>query len=205
VRTSQPVSPPGRPTNAAASTETGLGGVSTVFDSSSALVASRTEDNPSTVWIWDTSVGELRAVLIFHSSVTLTRWHPSIHELLLVTCQDEKETVIFAWDPLSAGPNLVDYQRHLSCRRRGGNSEKINASWVNLAPAGALLLLVGDGCSLLVSMSDSDAPQPPWQDANLTIGASSHTSIEDSILEIASIDDDASEMDDTFSFKRTPR
>jgi len=197
----QPISPPGRPTRSGVSSELALGGVSAAFDSSSALVATRMEDNPSTVWIWDTSAAELRAVLIFHCSVASVRWHPSMHELLLVSCQDDKETLVFVWDPLSAGPNFVDCAQHLLCRQQSSNPDKIHASWVDLAPEDTILMLISNGRSLLVSTSDSDNSHLAWHDSNLSVGAST----EDLVLETAGTDDDASEMDDTFSFKRTPR
>ncbi|KAF4124115.1 WD40 domain protein, partial [Geosmithia morbida] len=66
-----------------ATSMTSTGCSTMAFDASSNLLATKLDDSPTTLWIWDLSAGELRAVLLFYHPLEFT-WHPFIQELLLV-------------------------------------------------------------------------------------------------------------------------
>ncbi|SPQ22916.1 feea8331-9061-4009-9841-2c69a36f6042 [Thermothielavioides terrestris] len=130
LRATQLISPAPAPRDQA---EQGLGCASILFDPSSALVATRLDDSPGTVWIWDVQVSELRAVLLFHGNVASLSWHPHIAETLLVRCEgDHYNGLVFVWDPLSEGPRSVDFGQHCPGTGFGGRREE---SPLELVPA----------------------------------------------------------------------
>lgn len=181
-----------------------------LFDSSSSLLAVKVEDCPSTVWIWDLSATELRAVLIFSSDVASLRWHSSIPEMLLVTCDgSDYHGVVFTWDPLSCGPRPIHCAQHFP---DGRVASKWRASWLDSA-GGPGVILVGDSIRyLLVALSEAEDSHPPWGDAQPS--PSVGTAASDKLLGRVShldtgfadgLDDDtATQIEDTFSFKKMP-
>lgn len=176
------------------------------FDSSSSLLATKVEDSPSTVWVWDLSATELRAVLLFSSDVTSFRWHSTIPELLLVTCQGgDHNGVIFIWDPLSSGPKSLDCAEQFP----GGTiAAKWQASWVDSADDVGMVLVGDNDRYLLVSLADPEVSPHPWGGLHQSGSAAgaSEDRLQDRTAEfLNSIDDDAScEIEDTFHFKKTP-
>ncbi|CAJ2506160.1 Uu.00g002900.m01.CDS01 [Anthostomella pinea] len=111
VRATQAVSPPAASSNNMQDVRSGCNLAK--FDSSSTLLATRLEEAPSTIWIWDVPTAELRAVIMYHSSVSKVEWHPDQPELLLMRCEgDNYGGVLFVWDPLSGGPRSIDFARH---------------------------------------------------------------------------------------------
>ena len=209
VRASQTVYPPTRPSNNT-TPEPKSGCAAAVFDSSSTLLAVKLEDSPSTIWIWDVLVAELRGVLIFHATVSSFSWHPYIRESLLVTCEeDDYRGLAFVWDPLSSGPQSLDFSEHLPDRKPVGKCE---TAWLRLGDTTATIFFSDAAHQLLGSQSDGDT-QMPWEGDENTSGQSVVLDFE-SPLEIPAaelgrvgpalaLDEDLSEMDDTFSFKRT--
>ncbi|KAM5351575.1 hypothetical protein ACJ41O_004298 [Fusarium nematophilum] len=180
LRATQMVSPPSRLVDGKPSADVKPGCSSLAFDASSTLLATRLDDTPSTLWIWDVTAAELRAVLMFHSGVDF-QWHPTARETLLVTCQDEKyRGVSFVWDPLSQGPKLVTLEAHVPNGKIVG---KARADWINGETEFPVLLLSDAQHYVLMStfMSVQD------------IGDSADVS--------ALVPDDTSTLDDTFSFK----
>ena len=179
-----------------------------LFDSSSSLVASKVEDCPSAIWIWDLSAIELRAVLIFSSDVASFRWHSSISETLLITCDgSDYQGVVFTWDPLSCGPRPLHCAQHFPDRRV---ASKWQASWLD-SEGGHGVMLVGDSNRyLLVALCESEDAIPPWGDAQPTPSVGTATS--DKLLGRTSrmdtgfadgMDDDTvTGIEDTFSFKK---
>lgn len=162
------------------------------FDSSSVLLATKLEDAPSTVWIWDTTAAELRAVLLFHGSVSRISWHPTIRETLLVTCDgDAYNSLIFVWDPLSEGPKPVDFSERLS-------DGKVHAHWVNMPDLDPGVLFVSNGREYLFASLGEDEEGPvPWP-ADAEISGLDHT---DDLASTDAYDEEASQLDDTFGFK----
>lgn len=170
-----------------------VGCSSFAFDASSTLMATRLDDSPSTLWIWDINAGELRAVLMFHSPVEFN-WHPAIRELLLVTCQDENHRgVAFVWDPLTNGPKPISLQAHLPDGKIAG---KCQSAWVNGESESPLLLMSDTRRYLIMSCADeADQCPTPWRDGSYdpSIGDAGDVS--------TLLVDDTSTLDDTFSFK----
>lgn len=169
------------------------------FDASSCLLASRLEDAPSTIWIWDLTAAELRAVLLFHAPVEFC-WHPSTRELLLITSVDgANRGVPFIWDPLSDGPKDLPVEAHLP---DGKDSVKLSAAWLNWGKETPAVLLSNSQHYCLADVSDAEAAPDRWADYQRnSIGGS--TATDHSLLRgsTPARGDDTSMLDDTFSFK----
>ncbi len=201
IRAAQAIYPPGRPQ--IDRPETARSSCSVVaFDSSSTLLATRLDDAPTTLWIWDVGVSELRGVLVFHAPVSSAVWHPNIPETLLVSCDGPQHLgLVFVWDPLSAGPQSIDFaqqcpERVVAARPRyswlGDDSQSPTIFFSDgrtclLAAAGG-----PDRAPLWCARQDSDGTESPLELVPATTGASSGE------------DDSGLEPDDTFHFKREP-
>lgn len=170
------------------------------FDASSTLLATRLDDSPCTLWIWDVVAAELRAVLIFHTTVSF-QWHASTRELLLVTSQDPAQNgVSFIWDPLSEGPTPLVPEDHLP---DGKAAAKAQVAWINRETELPVLFVSDTLHYLLLSPSNDSQASNPWRQAAIdhdgSEGAyydsptSSHYAVDDA--------DETSVMDDTFSFR----
>lgn len=124
-----------------------------------------------------------------------TLWHPTIRETLLVTCDgDAYSSLVFSWDPLSEGPQTVDFSGRLP-------NGKVRAVWLNLPALEFGALFASDDRNYLIaSLAEKDDEAVPWlvygEDSDL-LDTSEH-----SMSEVA-YDDEASQLDDTFCFKRT--
>ncbi|KAH6624633.1 hypothetical protein B0J18DRAFT_184525 [Chaetomium sp. MPI-SDFR-AT-0129] len=192
------------------------GCASLLFDPSSALVATRQDDAPSTVWIWDVQAAELRAVLLFNGNVAGLSWHPRIAETLLVRCEgDQYNGLIFVWDPLSEGPRSLDFARHLPGAKAGG---KLRVQWLGAETSTHPSVFFSDAQNYVLAwLGETDQGPPPWGDygpsrrhsfseeckerdeSPLDLVPASRTKPEVPDLDE---DDDYSEMEDTFVFKR---
>ncbi|KAI1432328.1 hypothetical protein GGR50DRAFT_613379 [Xylaria sp. CBS 124048] len=213
VRATQAVSPPGLSSSNVSDIRYGCNLVK--FDPSSSLLASRLDDAPSTIWIWDLPTSELRAVLMYHTPVTKVEWHPSQPELLLVKCEGERYSgIAFVWDPLSNGPRPIEFSRRLPGAKVTGRSDSI---WLKSATESAALFCTDHENYVLVSLAetetDSDDEAVPWVKQVMT---KPHANI-DSQTDIDFLnkypydddnntdeDEDVSELDDTFQFKKSP-
>ena len=168
------------------------------FDASSNLLATRLDDSPCAVWIWDVASAELRAVLLFHSNVTFT-WHPSVRELLLLTSQDETSRQIFyVWDPLSNGPRCLSLENGSS---PGKIEAKARALWVNWANESPCLLLSEANHFTLASLADSPSPPEGWPARGIEERLQNSAQDRDMPFLEEGNDDDQSTLEDTFSFK----
>ncbi|KAJ2894158.1 WD40 domain-containing protein [Zalerion maritima] len=199
------------------------------FDASTTLLASRIEEAPTTVWIWDLKAAELRAVLMFHGHVTSLSWHPSIRELLAIRCDgDSYGGILFVWDPLWQGPRAVNFVDRLAEQRVVGRSRW---SWLDVQADSAALFFADSKEAMFASIAESDEELLPWEsheqgqqqqherEANSFSGSSGHR--EESPLELIPAEDvqgegynlvtdeeeevavvDITELDDTFRFKK---
>ncbi|EFQ33352.1 WD40 domain-containing protein [Colletotrichum graminicola] len=205
-RATQAVSAPGRTNNG--STDAKPARTLALFDASSSLLATTLEDWPSTVWVWDLASSELRAVLLFHGNVSAFCWHPTHREVLVVTCEgDSYAGLAFVWDPLSDGPKTVDFGGQLPEAKVLG---KPQVSWLDWTGDAAVLLLGDNKYRIMACLADPEDSVAPWQDAqrgDLTMT----TGRDETQLSTPALDGfdedlsglDMSEVDDTFSFKRT--
>lgn len=122
-------------------------------------------------------------------------WHPTIHETLLVTCDGEAyNSLVFLWDPLSEGPQTVDFSQDLP-------NSKVQAVWLHLHTLEPGALFASDNRRyLLASLAENDGEPVPWfsdsENSNFS-DATNHS------ISATAYDDGASELDDTFCFKRT--
>lgn len=195
------VSPPGRSSEGRAVPELKLGCSAAVFDASSTLLATRLDESPGTLWIWDVAAAELRAVLIFYAAISFS-WHPFTRELLLITCQDDAgRGMSFVWDPLSNGPTQVAAEEHPT-----PNSPKPQQCiWIRREADPPLLLVSDMQQYALVSLSDAEQLSSPWQQAQSSEWAGSAESKDrdwaDATDMSAMIPGDTSALDDTFSFR----
>ncbi len=202
IKATQAISPPSRTTKDNSDPKTGVS--SMVFDASSGLIATRLDDAPSTVWIWDLQASELRAALQFHSEVQSVKWHPNTRETLLIRCDgDLYNGIVFVWDPLSEGPRTIDFTSHLPDRKVVGRSQ---ALWLCLDDSETPSLFFSDGQNyILASVAESDQEVPYWQD-----GGGVEAQRQESPLELVPAagaedpylveedDEDVSELEDTF-------
>ncbi|KAI2612878.1 uncharacterized protein GGS25DRAFT_518569 [Hypoxylon fragiforme] len=182
------------------------------FDSSSSLLATRLEEAPGTIWIWDIPTSDLRAVLMFHANVTKLEWHPVQPELLLLRCEADSSYggLVFVWDPLSCGPRPIDITHRFS----GTVSGKTYATWLTTTESAAIFFTDNSTC-MIISLADTDGDVLPWQDSSVPIESISHNSdlgtrlsrpasfsdSDENSIEIDS-DDYASGPDDTFQFRK---
>ncbi|KAI0115981.1 hypothetical protein GGR51DRAFT_371026 [Nemania sp. FL0031] len=203
VKATQAVSPPGLSPN---STSDILHGCSFArFDSSSCLLASRLDDAPSTIWIWDVPTSELRAVLMYHANITKAEWHPSQPELLLVRCEGEGYgSLAFAWDPLSNGPRPIEFSRHLPGAKVTGRTD---ATWLETTTEPAALFFTDYAKYILLSLADvGDEVALPWA-THVTTDTPAKSNISSNDLDehnISDMDEEITELDDTFHFKKPP-
>lgn len=212
LRTTQTISPSTRSLDGS---DQASGCVSILFDPSSVLVATRLDDSPGTVWIWDIQAAELRAVLLFHGSIGGLSWHPTTRETLLVRCEgDQYNGVVFVWDPLSEGPRSVDFSQHLPIKVTG----KSRALWLGRDTSSSPSLFLSDAQNyVLASLIELDQGSPPWGDCIGVTGLTGNARgamREESPLELVPAtdngteslglgqDEDDSELEDTFIHKR---
>ncbi|KAI1768860.1 hypothetical protein GGR53DRAFT_530483 [Hypoxylon sp. FL1150] len=184
------------------------------FDISSSLLATRLDDAPGTIWIWDIPSSDLRAVLMFHADVTKLEWHPVQPELLLIRCEGGAYGgLVFIWDPLSHGPLSIDMEHKIP----GAVGNKTHATWLWLKTTteSAAIFFTNTTTCMITSLADSDEEPLPWQDGSATTYPINHKGdaamqssglalptedAENSI--VLDSDDDTGELDDTFQFQK---
>lgn len=187
------------------------------FDPSSALVATRQDDSPGTLWIWDVQAAELRAVLLFNANIASVSWHPQVPETLLIRCEgDQHNGLVFVWDPVSDGPWPVDFGQHFPAAKVGS---KPRALWLGLnSPNSPPMVFFSDAHNyVLACLGEADQGHPPWGAAGAGLASGAFDPVEESPLHLVPAsgsrpeapdageeeeDDDDSELEDTFVHKR---
>ncbi|ORY69708.1 WD40 domain-containing protein [Pseudomassariella vexata] len=212
LRTTRAVSPPARPPQSSQSLPTG--GENAQFDSSSSLLATKLEEAPTTVWIWDVAASELRATLIFHSHISRVDWHPVHPELLFIKCEGPMYGgVVFVWDPLSDGPRPIDFRSRIP---DGKISGRVAASWLRSKSEEetATVFFADNLAYLLGSPAESGNDIVPWQAGAVSVNqdrsanlpshlmSDPHCPAEESDAHETDMVEDVSDVDDTFHFKR---
>jgi hypothetical protein len=146
---------------------------------------------------------------MYHANVTKVEWHPSHPELLLVRCEGEGyNNLVFVWDPLSNGPRPIDFSRHLPSRKV---TSRTDATWLKTTTESAAVFFTNHAEYILVSLADSAAQEAlPWANNQATlkphlnttdIRISNNEPIDESSTDM---DEEMSELDDTFQFKKSP-
>lgn len=148
---------------------------------------------------------------MYHANVTKLEWHPVQPELLLARCEgDNYGSLVFAWDPLSNGPRSLD----MAPQFPGTFNGKTHATWIRTTTESAAIFYSNNTTCMVASLADSDQETLPWEDDPPPISPNSHQGnmgmqssptsasvaeyAEDSIF--IDVDDDTSELDDTFQF-----
>jgi WD40 repeat protein len=194
------------------------------FDNSGTLLVTKTEDMPTTVWIWDVGARTLRAVLVLHSPVAKLTWHPSINELLMVRCEGERSRgLVQLWDPSWESPKIIDFGTQLPEGKIIGKSV---VRWLNVeSPNPAILFSDSQDC-ILASLSESNEEVGvPWESAE-SRAFDIYGQREESPLNLVELDEkrpfrkitvepsadedapwgslsgDSDEVDDTFQFRK---
>ncbi|KAI1180378.1 hypothetical protein F4777DRAFT_530000 [Nemania sp. FL0916] len=202
IKATQAVSPPSTSPNGASDSRYGCNLAK--FDASSSLLASRLDDAPSTIWIWDVPTTELRAVLMYHANIAKVEWHPSQPELLLMRCEGEAyNSIVFIWDPLSNGPRTIDFSRLSPSAKITGRAD---ATWLETTTECAAVFFTSHTRCILLSLADDAEAEAalPWAAYGATnMPADSSTSNSDlDGNESIDMDKAIAELDDTFHFKK---
>lgn len=227
VAAPQPASPPtslslGKPNNP-------THGVSVIaFNSDGTLVATRNDSLPTTIWIWSLSTGTAIDILIHHSPIKQTTWHPSQPDLLLIHSAIP-EPAIHLWKTTWHAPKIFT----LPLPRTGG---RLEASWLQSPSNDTFNLIIGSAHQHTTARISSDgeiiagAILPPEAAALSTIGAGaedmfdegnsldlSPIKISHSTVEVSAYGGDGDErsgsgfgfteemLDDTFHYRRQVR
>lgn len=166
--------------------KTGISSV--VVDSSGTLIATRDEQAPTTVWIWDLPLQRVKTVLIQHSPVKRLSWHPSISGLLLVSVEKENIPYIHIWDARESEPTVTQ----IPFRFSGG---RFDVQWVESGPASPLVVVRDEHRTMLVWPQGKNNLQPGSNGDN---DADCSTDSVFEALRDEIHDGDMSEMNDTF-------
>ncbi|OAA74113.1 WD40 domain protein [Cordyceps fumosorosea ARSEF 2679] len=205
-RATQPISPPGVPSDGKP-IEAKPGCSILAFDASSTLLATRLDDAPCTIWIWDIAAAELRAVLVFHSVVTFS-WHKHTRELLLISTAQDEGALTYLWDPLLEGPTPVVPEEFISTRSAAGGGAPLKAqiSWINADMEFPLALLSTAQQYRILSLGEGDQVPETWRGASkwddeaLPRRRMAREAFDPDISDL-SVDDGAA-VEDTFSFRK---
>lgn len=166
VQAVQTICPPTSGSSPANNTEPKTGTNITTFDSSGTLLATRTENMPTTIWIWDVSTRILRTLLILHAPVAKVTWHPTVNELLMIRCEgDESRGLVHLWDPSWQEPKIIDFAAQIPGGKILG---KTIARWLNVDSRYPALFFSDSQDCLLASISEHDTKEEvPWMDAEV--------------------------------------
>jgi hypothetical protein len=133
------------------------------FDTSGTLLATRIENMPTTIWIWDIGTKVLRAVMILHAPIAKATWHPTIDELLLIRCEgDESRGLVHLWDPTWDTPKIIDFAKELPGGKVLG---KTVGRWLNVKSLTPTVFFSDTQDCILASISGPEDSPLPWQDA----------------------------------------
>lgn len=133
------------------------------FDNSGTLLATRTENMPTTLWIWDVETTIIRTVLIFHAAITKATWHPTINELLLIRCEgEESRGLIHLWDPSWESPKIIDFASQIPGGKLLG---KTVGRWLSTEGAPPAIFFSDTQDCMLASISEADDGRLPWEDS----------------------------------------
>ncbi|EKD20302.1 WD40 domain-containing protein [Drepanopeziza brunnea f. sp. 'multigermtubi' MB_m1] len=161
VAATQTVCPPTSASSPPNSIEAKTGTNLLSLDHSGTLLATRTENMPTTIWIWDIGSRILRAVMILHVPIAKASWHPSIPEVLMIRCEgDEARGLVHVWEPSWTQPRIIDFALHIPGGKLIG---KTICRWLNTGGASAAMLFSDSQDFILACLPDSDDEEPPWE------------------------------------------
>ncbi|KAK0100475.1 hypothetical protein ONS95_008425 [Cadophora gregata] len=220
IPANQTICPPtaGAPITNNADPKTGTNFMS--FDNSGTLLATRIENLPTTIWIWDIGTRILRAVMIMHAPIAKVTWHPSINEVLMIRCEgDESRGLVHIWEPSWDRPRIVDFQSQIPGGKLLGRTI---CRWLNVNSPSPAIFFSDSQDYILASIPSSDDDEVPWQEAELQGSEAygqreesplnlipadekrGHVTIEDLMEDegITAMSGGSDEMEDTFRFRK---
>lgn len=111
----------------------------------------------------------------------------------------------YVWDPLSHGPTPLYAEKYLPASKP---ASKMQATWLNNETESPELLITNSQHYVLLSLADADQEPSPWEAAVGGVELDGPSSGRDEAESLGSarpivIADDASNLDDTFSFRYT--
>jgi hypothetical protein len=164
VQAVQTICPPSSGLSPANTTESKTGTNIATFDRSGILLATRTENMPTTIWIWDVSTRKLRTLLILHAPIAKATWHPTINELLMIRCEgDESRGLAHLWEPSWQAPKIVSFASQIPGGKILGRTI---ARWLNIDSQYPAIFFSDSQDCLLASLSEQNAEgEVPWMDA----------------------------------------
>ncbi|KAI9646200.1 hypothetical protein NHQ30_005640 [Ciborinia camelliae] len=162
TRAKQPTSPP--TATAIPTTEPKTGTNIMTFDISGTLLATKVEEMPSAVWVWDVGSRSLRALLIMHAPVARATFHPSVNELLMIRCDgEENKGRVQLWDPSWEAPRIINIGMQLP---EGKIIGKSIIRWLNVASAFPSIFFSDSQDCILMSLSKpEDTEKVPWHNS----------------------------------------
>ena len=86
----------------------------------------RSDTMPTTLWIWNVPVVSSAGVLVHHSAINKVLWHPTISDLLLISCAEADDTM-YLWKSTWEKPRVVSMPSHV----KGG---RIETRWIRTEP-----------------------------------------------------------------------
>ncbi|KAJ8065591.1 hypothetical protein OCU04_006267 [Sclerotinia nivalis] len=162
VRAKQSTSPPTASAIPTADSKTGTSMMT--FDISGTLLATKIEEMPSAVWVWDVGSRSLRALLIMHAPVARVTFHPSVNELLMIRCEgEENKGRVQLWDPSWITPRIITFGMQLP---EGKIIGKSIIRWLNVVSAFPSIFFSDSQDCILMSLSKAeDTGMVPWHDS----------------------------------------
>jgi hypothetical protein len=161
----QTICPPTSGATPASNNEVKTGTNILSFDNSGTLLATRIENMPTTIWIWDIGSRILRAVMILHAPIARVTWHSTIDELLMIRCEgEETRGLVHLWDPSWEKPKVVDFMTQIPGGKVLG---KTIMRWLNVESEHPAMLFSDTQDCILASVSETDDGDVPWQDAGI--------------------------------------
>jgi len=129
------------------------------FDNSGSLLATKVENMPTTIWIWDLGTRILRAAIILHAPIAKITWHPTVDEMLMVRCEGEEgRGLVHLWDPSWAAPRILDFGTQIP----GG--KVIGKTVVRWLKAEIPAIFFSDSQYCMLASFAGPADDVPWQD-----------------------------------------
>lgn len=195
-----------------------------ILDISGTLLATKVEEMPSAVWVWDVGSRSLRALLIMHAPVARMAFHPSVNELLMIRCEgEENKGRVQLWDPSWEAPRIINFGTRLP---EGKIIGKSIIRWLNIASAFPSIFFSDSQDCILMSLSEpEDTEKVPWHDSEVR-GVDIYGQTEESPLNLVGVEgkrpfrrvntdvstdndnlymdmsEGSEELDDTFHFRK---
>lgn len=116
-----------------------------------------------------------------------------------MSCEgDSHNSLAFTWDPLSEGPKSIDFAGQLS-------NGKVQVVWLQIDGLEPGALFASDSNRyMLASLADYDDESVPWTAGDQQSGLLNENSPRVTTAQTGNTsDEETSELDDTFCFKRT--